>query len=118
EIGLNSPRMPSGALGFMSKESRWLGPPNWCRKMTDLTPALRLGAFSSARRRPGRESMPRPPTRSMARRLSGRDERPLKGCKVIAHSSAGESLRPVFHAQPRHALEVAEVAGNQDAAMF
>ncbi len=27
EIGLNSPRIPSGASGFMSHMSRWLGPP-------------------------------------------------------------------------------------------
>jgi hypothetical protein len=28
-IGRCGPLMPSGASGFMSNMSRWLGPPNW-----------------------------------------------------------------------------------------
>ena len=35
-IGLNSPRIPSGASGFMSNESRWLNPPVKNTRMTDL----------------------------------------------------------------------------------
>ena len=49
-MGLNSPRISSGAAGFMSKVSCWLGPPHWCRKMTDFARAF--GARGSARRRP------------------------------------------------------------------
>ena len=29
-------RMPSGASGFMSNVSSWLGPPHWNRKITDF----------------------------------------------------------------------------------
>jgi hypothetical protein len=35
-IGRNGPRMVSGAAGFMSNVSSWLGPPNSIMKMTDL----------------------------------------------------------------------------------
>ena len=49
-IGLNSPRMPSGASGFMSNESRWLSPPVRKTRIIDF-----------ARGRPGRRRPGRPP---------------------------------------------------------
>ena len=46
-IGENVPRMFSGASGFMSKVSSWLGPPNRNRKITDL-PVTRSGRSLAA----------------------------------------------------------------------
>jgi hypothetical protein len=44
EIPLRGPRYASGALGFKSKVSIWLGPPNWCKKIIDFAFALGLAA--------------------------------------------------------------------------
>jgi hypothetical protein len=44
EIPLRGPRYASGALGFKSKVSIWLGPPNWCKKIIDLAFALGFAA--------------------------------------------------------------------------
>src|SRR6266851_5870579 len=70
EIGWCGPRICSGASGFMSNMSRWLGPPNWKRKMTDLARALGPFLFSSAHNRRGsvNPSKPSPPTLSKCRR--------------------------------------------------
>src|SRR4051812_44291109 len=73
EIGLYWPRTSAGALGFMSTVSWWLGPPHWCRKMTDDALALRFGD-DVAERAPGMPSVAsdRAPTWSRSRRVRGR----------------------------------------------
>ncbi len=55
----------------MSKVSKWLGPPHWNRKMTDLALAAGLSNWlSKARAQRGmvRPNMPKPPARKMLRR--------------------------------------------------
>src|SRR4051812_3614460 len=72
EIGLNSPRMPSGAVGFMSHMSKWLGPP--FKKISTHESALGSGApdcvAESARSNFGNESPinPSPPICNIWRR--------------------------------------------------
>ena len=70
-IGLNSPRMPSGASGFMSNVSICEGPPNWWRKMRCLARARdRRRASRRHRSQVGRfrPAIPADPARSKARR--------------------------------------------------
>lgn len=65
-IGLKGPRINSGASGFMSKVSNWLGPPNNIKKMTDFAFAGMLlevaispsARSSSVRLRPNRPAPP------------------------------------------------------------
>ena len=72
-VGLKGPRIFSGAVGFMSKLSNWLGPPKRNMKMTDLARGFRVGAACSAASRLGRLSpnSPAPPARRISRRLKG-----------------------------------------------
>src|SRR5215831_11463175 len=68
--GLNSPRILSGAAGFMSQVSSWLGPP--CRRnRTQERAVALLREASAAHSRPGsdRPKAPSPPRRSHSRRL-------------------------------------------------
>ena len=72
DMGLCKPRMPSGASGFMSKVSRWLGPPHWKRKMTDFARATGFfAALASAASSLGKDmpNMPMPPTCKRRRRV-------------------------------------------------
>ena len=59
----------SGAEGFMSTVSTWLGPPYWCRRMTALARGLRVALCSVACNMPGRcnPRRPTPPTWSKCR---------------------------------------------------
>src|ERR1041384_4763286 len=72
ETGLGGLRIESGASGFMSNMSIWLGPPHWKRKTTCLSrgfgPFFAAAAWSSL----GivRPSRPAPPTLRAQRRLS------------------------------------------------
>jgi hypothetical protein len=68
-IGLNSPRISSGASGFMSQRSWWAGPPSRKKRMTDLA---RARPAVLARSSPGKVSRSTlaPPTRSTSRRLT------------------------------------------------
>ena len=50
-MGLKGPLIFSGAFGFMSNVSSWLGPPNRNRKMTDLAFGLRAMFFCSYKAR-------------------------------------------------------------------
>ncbi len=45
-IGWNSPRIPTGASGFMSNMSRWLGPPNRLIRITDRIRPERPGELA------------------------------------------------------------------------
>ncbi len=45
-IGWNSPRISTGASGFMSQVSSWLGPPRMWRTMAEV--GRRFGALGDA----------------------------------------------------------------------
>src|SRR5436309_1224129 len=70
-IGLNSPRISTGAAGFMSHMSRWLGPPlRKMRMQASADAACGLAGLSRASRSRGKDSpsMPIAPTCSTWRR--------------------------------------------------
>src|SRR5262245_17922674 len=69
EYGL---RIVSGAPGFMSKVSKWLGPPHWNKKITDFARGLIALGSSTARNSLGIDSpnIPSPPTFNKWRRTS------------------------------------------------
>src|SRR5438067_14931 len=71
-IGWYGPRIPSGAIGFRSHVSRWLGPPHSRMKMHDFSraPVDAAPIPPRASKTPGRPScnMPRPPACSKLRR--------------------------------------------------
>lgn len=66
KFGAFGSRTFSGTPGFMANMSKWLGPPNWQRKITGFARALDrfAGVADSARSQPGsvKPSRPRPPT--------------------------------------------------------
>ncbi len=76
-MGLYGPRIVSGASGFMSQVSTWLGPPQSKRKMHDFSAGTALPLASSLslpQTDPGRpsESAPRPPAIRACRRFSSK----------------------------------------------
>ena len=98
-MGRNGPRIFSGASGFRSKVSSWLGPPNRKRKITDLARATGAAgvARASAASSPGRlmPNRPAPAASSSVRRVMpshvlrrGPSMRNMRG------PSVGGSVRP------------------------
>ena len=59
-IGLNSPRIPSGASGFMSNESRWLSPPVRKTRIIDFARGWRPGVGRRALALAARSALARP----------------------------------------------------------
>src|SRR5437667_12439603 len=60
-IGWNGPRILSGALGFMSQRSIWLGAPALKIRMTDLAFAPSLPAPAASARIQSAQNSPRAP---------------------------------------------------------
>src|SRR5215212_1841236 len=105
-MGLYWPRTSAGADGFMSTVSWWLGPPHWCRKMTDDAFALRLLVDEAAERTPGTPSVAsdRAPTWSRSRRVRWC----MAGCRrVVVRTCAARRSDPIiahFHAGGKDVL--------------
>ncbi len=93
--GLCGPRMPSGASGFMSNMSMWLGPPNWKRNMTVLarTGGAAAVLFSSAANKRGSErpSRPRPPICRALRHVRA-SELKLGQAKLLVMADTDDSI--------------------------
>ena len=75
EMGLYGPRYASGALGFMSQVSTWLGPPHSSTKMHDFSADTALPDLSSLSlpiTEPGMPMLatPNPPATRACRRFS------------------------------------------------
>ena len=107
-IGLNSPRISTGASGFMSHRSMWLGPPNRKMKMHELN---RPGA--AGQRRPaaaaqaGQIEAASSPAGSSRRRATARA---AKLAPSLAAESKIENMRPIKDREhptrrPSHAVQ-------------
>ena len=89
EMGLYGPRIVSGALGFISHVSTWLGPPHSNTKMHDFSAATALPPVSSLSLPitiPGMpsESAPMPPAMRACRRFSSRVFMDMPDCVRFA----------------------------------
>src|SRR5436190_1639769 len=71
---LNSPRYSTGALGFMSHVSRWLGPPAWKIRMTLRFSVSAVFAVASSRSKSASNGPPKktaPARRNERRFMTG-----------------------------------------------
>ncbi len=93
-MGRNGPRILSGACGFRSNVSSWLGPPNSIRNTTDFALGTSTSALASAANTSGSDRPKRP---APAIRRSSRRGTPLQACRgwPVMESMAPNSRGPV-----------------------
>ena len=129
-IGLNSPRMPSGASGFMSHMSRWLGPPLRNNQHAGVGPRLRVRRLAAAdsRSQQPRQRKAHQPQAADLQHVPARNDRRTTGsndvglasedgsCQRCPSGPAGvaSSYRVLEWARPRQSLSLSQIGGGID----